>query len=271
MPLPVKRKWGIPVVQQPLFCQYLGLFSRGEVPEATLAEFLESLSRCFPYISAYDFHPWHTPLLRKLLPNHAEFESKEKATHWLDLGNPYPRIASHYHNDRRKNLKRAKSYAWECFESNDVKPLLVLFHENHAFKIQNVKGSAYLTLRNLAAIALKNQAGSIRYASLQGEIHAGFMILEKNGAGIYLFNAADAVGRKGNARTLLLDQYFREAAEELKVFDFESPEVKSIVAFYESFGARKQTFVSIKKNELPFPLRQLQEIRKWIFLPRSAN
>jgi len=271
MPLPVKRKWGLAVVQQPLFCQYLGLFSQGEISGATLAEFLESLSRYFPYISAYDFHPRHTPLLRKLLLNYSEFESSEKATHWLDLGKPYPKIASRYHIDRRENLKKAKNYAWECFESNDMEPLVALFQKNHAFKILNVKESAYLRLRNLAAIALENKAGSIRYASLHGEIRAGFMILEKNGAGIYIFNAADAVGRKGNARTLLLDQYFRKAAERLQVFDFESPEVESIAAFYESFGAQKQTFISIKKNKLPFPLRQLQEIRKWIFLLRSVN
>ncbi len=264
MPLPVKKKWGLKVVQQPLFCQYLGLFSRVEISEDMTTMFLESLSRHFAYISAYDFHPWHTSLLRNLLPTHSEFEINEKATHWLNLENPYVEVADNYNDDRRKNLKKARKYNWEYFESQDVEPLILLFRENHAFKIHNVKESAYVLLRNLVVIVLGKSAGSIQYVSLRGEIRAGVMVLEKNGMGIYIFNAADAVGRKGNARTYLLDQYFQETAGRLHIFDFESPEVKKIAAFYESFGAEKREFISIKKNHLPFPFRQLQEFRKWV-------
>lgn len=271
MPLPVKRKWGLRVVQQPLFCQYLGLFSPKEISEEAMVVFLESLSRYFAYISAYDFHPRHTPLLRKLLSVHSEFEINEKVAQWLRLEKPYAEVASRYNSDRRKNLKKARKYDWECFESQDVEPLILLFRQNHAYKIQNVKEGAYSLLCNLADAVLKKKVGSIRYASLHGEIRAGVMILKQNGMGIYIFNAADTVGRKGNARTFLLDLYFRETARQLQIFDFESPEVKSIAEFYESFGAEKRVFISIKKNKLPFPLRQLQEFRKWLLLRRRAN
>ena len=263
MPLPVKKRLGWTVVQQPLFCQYLGLFSREEISEESLSVFLESLSRHFAYISAYDFLPSHTPLLRKLLPTLPEFETNEKTTHWLNLEDSYSEIVGHFNVDRRKNFKKTRKYNWEWFESTDVEPIILLFRENHAFKIQNVKESAYVQLRNLTKIVLEKSAGRLIYASLRGEIHAGIMILEKNDTGIYIFNAADAVGRKGNARTFLLDQYFRGAAGRLKIFDFESPEVESISAFYKSFGAERQVFISIRKNRLPFPLRQLQEFRKW--------
>ena len=271
MPLPVKKKWGLSVVQQPLSCQYLGLFSREEIAEETMGVFLESLSRHFSYISVYDFHPRHTPLLRNILPAYSEFEFNEKVTHWLSLDKTYAEVANKYNGDRRKNLKRARKYDWECFESQDVEPLVSLFRENHASKIQNVKESAYEQLRSLTDIILEKAAGTIRYASLRGEIHAGIMILKQNGMGIYIFNAADAVGRKGNARTFLLDQYFREAAGQLENFDFESPEVASIADFYESFGVEKQMLISIKKNRLPFPFRQFQEFRKRFLLRHRAN
>ncbi len=262
MPLPVKKRWGMTVVQQPLFCQYLGLFSKEQISEEALTVFLKSLSRHFQYISAYDFHPRHTPLLRKLLPARPEFEVMEKATHWLDLEKSYEEIAGRYSRDRRKNLRKALKQEWEYSESEDIEPLIALFRENHAGKIRNVKETAYSTLRSILHLVLKKHLGRVQYAILNGKIRAGVMFLEKTGTRIYIFNAADPVGRKGNARTYLLDRYFRRFAGGGQVFDFESPELKSIADFYESFGAEAQVFLSIKKNRLPFPLRRLQEIRK---------
>ena len=265
MPLPVRRKWGVRVVQLPLFCQYLGVFSKDELTEYQLARFLGSLDRHFPYVSVYDFHPAHTNLLRKLLPSYQHFEPQDKATHWLNLEKPYAELARGFSADRRKNLKKSRKYAWEWVESEDIEPLIQLFRDNHASQIQNVQESAYDLLKNLARTLLQKQTAIIYYALQHGKIHGGTMIVEKNRMGIYIFNAADSAGRRGNARTFLLDQYFQAAAGQLKTFDFESPEVESITRFYESFGAGRQVLISIKKNKLPFPFRQLQNWRRqWL-------
>lgn len=265
MPLPIRKKWGLSVVQQPLYCQYLGMFSKEEVSEVEMARFLKSLNRHFAYISVYDFHPRYTSMLRKLLSSYADFESQEKATHWLNLKKPYAEIANGYTNDRVKNLKKSRKYNWEWADSDDIEPLIQLFKDNHETQIQNVQESAYVLLRHLTQILLDKNVASIQYAYRQGTLHAGVMILESTGMGIYIFNAADAIGRKGNARTFLLDRYFQQSAGQLKIFDFESPEVESIAQFYESFGTELQSFIAIKKNKLPFPFRQLQNWRKgWL-------
>ncbi len=265
MPLPVRNKWGMSVVQQPLFCQYLGLFSREEISEKELVLFLHSLGHHFPYISVYDFHPAHTCLLRRVLPGYADFEEQEKATHWLDLEKSYVDLARNYTTDRTNNLKKSRKHGWEVVESRDIEPLILLFQQNHAAQIENVQESAYVLLRNLTHLLQEKKVATIHYARRQGTLHAGIMVLENGGMGIYIFNAADAVGRKGNARTFLLDRYFQKSAEHVKTFDFESPEVESIAQFYKSFGAEKRVFFSIKKNKLPFPFRQLQAWRKaWL-------
>lgn len=262
MPLPVRKKWGVVTLQQPLFCQYLGIFS-GEVLSAEEASaFLDALSRHFFYISDYAFHPLQTSVLQKVL---SDFSIVEKTTHWLDLGSNYAQIVGRYKKDRRNNLKKSLVKGWQIMVSTDAEPLLSLFRENHAPKIQGVKEHAFLLFRDLTEVLLKQEKAKIRYATRHGEIHAGVMFLEDNGTGIYIFNAADAIGRQGNARTFLLDHYFRQDTGKLHTFDFESPEVASIARFYESFGAEKRMFISIKKNKLPFPLRQLQEWRKWIY------
>lgn len=265
MPLPIRKKWGFKVMQQPLFCQYLGLFSQTEISEATLSLFLNGLSTQYYYISVYNFHPWHTPLLQKLKAENPELKVQEKTTHWLDIEKPYDALYEGYTNDRKLNLKRSRKYHWNYFESNDIQPLLALFRQNHASKIEGIKNSAYELLESLTAILLKKEKCKIQYAALADSIHAGILIVENREMGIYIFNAADVVGREGNARTFLLDRYFKDSADRIRLFDFESPEVPGIAKYYASFGGDERIYISIKKNKLPFPFRQLVEWRKrWL-------
>ncbi len=161
------------------------------------------------------------------------------------------------------NLKNSRAQQWEQIESTDIGPMVELFEKHHATKIPGgVPDHAYRILRQLGQLLLQKKSGRLFYASLQGTIHAGVLILETAPIAVYLFNASDEVGRRGNARTWLLDRYFQEKAGKGTFFDFESPEVESIAAFYESFGAEKREFYEIKKNDLPFPLRQIVEWRK---------
>ncbi len=264
MPLPIRKKWGLTTLQQPLFCQYLGIFSGNTLSTEKISAFLGALGRHFSYISDYAFHPLQANVLQKALVHFSEFHFVEKTTHWLDLDSTYAQIAARYKIDRRNNLKRSIKKGWQIIISTDARPLLSLFRDNHAPKIQGVKEYAFPLFSKLAEVLLKQKKAKIQYVMFNGEIRAGVMFLENNGTGIYIFNAADAIGRQGNARTFLLDQYFQQAAGALHTFDFESPEAAGIARFYESFGAEKRVFISIKKNKLPFPLRQLQEWRKWI-------
>lgn len=265
MPLPVRTKWGVATLQQPLFCQYLGIFSGEILSTEEVSAFLSALNRHFTYISDYAFHPWQIEILQSALSGFSNFSIVEKTTHWLDLDSTYAKIIGRYKKDRRTNLKKSLTKGWQISDSIDAGPLLLLFRDNHAPRIKGVKESAYPLFRQLTGVLLKQKKAKIQYASLDGKIHAGVMLLENKSTGIYIFNASDAVGRQGNARTFLLDRYFRQAAGKLHIFDFESPEIASIARFYESFGAEKRVFISIKKNKLPFPIRQLQEWRKLIY------
>jgi hypothetical protein len=264
MPLPVRKKWGLLVVQQPLFCQFLGIFARETVAEPLIRSFIQQLHRHFSYISNYSFHPELTSILQKCLrddPNLAFFHSQ---THWLNLHKPYEAIARGFTPDRKANLQRAYKQGWKKAESEDIEPMIRLFRLHHAGRIRGgVAESAYTLLRRLAAQLVQRKVVRIYYAHQGGEFRAGIMAVVMHGTSTYLFNSADETGRKGNARTWLLDGHFKEMAGKIEYFDFESPEVDGIRNFYESFGVENKVFLSIKKNKLPFPIRQLQELRKW--------
>ena len=262
MPLPVRRKWMVEVVEQPLFCQYLGIFSLDYLSEILTNEFLKALAQNFVYISSYHFNPTNTEILRYSISNSPVFHFTENTTFWLPLSFSYENIFMGYSADRRLNIKRSLLQKWSVRNSRDITPLIELFRRNHESKIGGgVREGAYEILRKLLEEILKFQSAELLYALKEDVIHAGVLIVKSECTAVYLFNASDEVGRKGNARTFLLDEFFKNNSELPLTFDFESPEVTSIAKFYQSFGARPTHYLAIKKNSLPFPFRQIQNWR----------
>lgn len=262
MPLPIKRKWLKEVVQQPLFCQYLGLFSAEPITTIQFSLFLRALSHHYSYISSYHFNPANSLVLSEILPDFPIIRLKKNHTYRLSLGDDYGKIHNNYSADRKINLKRSSVVAWVVEKTDDLQPLIDLFQKHHAAKITGgVDPSAYVLLEQLFQCLNRNGICELWYAVKEGQIHAGAIFVRSGGITIYLFNAADLAGREGNARTFLLDRYFQENAGDSVVFDFESPEITSIAAFYNSFGAVRTPYYVIRKNDLPFPLRQLQNWR----------
>jgi hypothetical protein len=264
LPLPTRTKAGLRVVQQPFFCQYMGFFATQEVPPELALLFLRALDRHFRYISTYSFHPLNTPLLRALWPAVPALLSSTLHTHWLPLHQSFTDLQRTYHPDRRLNLRRAEKAGWTVQTSDDPEPLIGLFRHHHAHRIGGgVSENAYQLLREVRQTLSTTGTLLLRYALLNGEIHAGVLLAEQGNRVLYLFNAADPIGRRLNARTYLLNQYFEEKAGTADlVFDFESPEVPSVASYYRSFGAQEKEFFQIRKNGLPFPLNRIQEWRR---------
>ena len=264
MPLPVKWKWGKRILYQPLFCQYLGIFSKQELHAGQCDAFLEALRVHFSFISHYAFNPENFSVIDKLRPKGFEMEIFQ--THWLHLGKSYDELYVGYSKDRKANLKRGSKISWETIESVDFEPLIALFAENHAPGIGKIKADAYVMLRRLGMRCISKAQGRLMYTQAGAQVRAGVFLAHYRGRTIYLFNAADRAGRRGNARALMLDAYFRESAGTEMIFDFESPPKASIWKYYAGFGAVATHFYGIKRNALPFPFKQMQNLRKWLLL-----
>lgn len=266
MPLPVRRKFGQRLLYQPLFCQYLGIFSSHDLTPVECSSFLKALASNFPYISNYTFNPENFALLREALPGCKGFDYKVNNTHWLKLGRPYADVYAGYQKDRKANLRKGWRANWQIVGSDDFKTLIKLFKENHARRIGKIKDGAYPTLERLGKKCLSNETGMLLYAQSGAQVCAGVLLTHYRGRTIYLFNAANDAGRKGNVRLVMLDAYLRENAATQSVFDFESPQEQSIAAYYAGFGGVATPFFSISRNALPFPFRQIQGLRKWLLI-----
>ena len=194
------------------------------------------------------------------------------ATHVLDLSVGYETIRQNYSRDRQLNLRRAMTANWTVTDSNDPEPLLTLFRDHHADGIRGgVTGGAYVIFRRVWAALYERGLATLRYALRDGRPEAGALFVRQNNRIIYLFNAASETGRRGNARTLLIDQMIRENAQwdsagmasaSPMLFDFESPEKPSIVDFYRSFGAIEEPFWTVRWNRLNRVERLLLAVRQ---------
>lgn len=252
MPVPLRRKFGIWRVHQPLFCQLLGVFSREPALDPTPV--YQAVYDRFRYGSVLHTTSYPAPTI-PFCP------VRQHSTHVLDLSVGYDAIFSSYTPDRRRNLRRAETARWSVTETTDPEPLLRLFQENHADRIGGgVDKWAYDILRNLIRTLQNRGLANLRYAVRNGQIEAGALFVRADNRIIYLFNAASETGRKGNARTLLIDQVIQQNARRDGTgqpiwFDFESPEKSSVRAYYESFGALAQPFWSVRWSRLTWPER----------------
>jgi len=61
--------------------------------------------------------------------------------------------------------------------------------------------------------------------------------------------------------TLLLNSYIEEHAEKPITFDFEGSMDKDLARFYSGFGSTKRTFLMIRRNTLPAPVKWIKEIQ----------
>lgn len=266
LPVPLRRRWGRWVVYQPLFCQFLALFSEKPIDAAP---FIKAVYDRYRYGSRWqlllDPMPNLPPQVRwQVMHTHVlplvEMGSKRDAISWRD-GIPHS-----YTADRRMNLRRATRRVadvpdWQLTESTDVEPLLTLFRENHADQI-GVGEWSYNLFRATFRAVQERGLGTLQYAWAGGSIVAGALFVAHHKRIIYLFNAANAEGRRLNARSILMDNQIREGTEKAAMaphlLDFESPDKPGVVAFYESFGATPQPYVSLSWNRLTWVEKLVQ-------------
>lgn len=258
MPVPLRRKqiMGVTcewVVHQPFFCQFLAVFSRDPTLDPT--PFFRVLTQRFRYgsVLALCQQPTDLDLFDTIRP---------LTTHTLDLSVSYETLYQTYTHDRKVNLHRAERANWTVIDSTDPEPLLRLFRENHADAITGGGADwAYGIFRNLTRELSQRGLARLQYTLRDNRIEAGALFVREGSRIIYLFNAASQIGRRVNARTLLIDQSIQEHAGERVTFDFESPEKPSIRDFYRSFGAVEEPFWAVRWSRLTSFERTLQRVR----------
>lgn len=262
MPVTWRRKLGMPYVQQPLFCQQLGVYSLDEsIAEVTYQAFTKEIYQRFRYVVDYNFNT-DNQLPALLLP---EVQVEHTLTLYLNLCRSYEQLCQGYSRDRKMNLKRAQKAALQLMESNDIEPLIQFFQEETEARIYGgVAAGAYDMLRQLYQVLREKGVGKLYYTiDEQGRKNSGCLFIIWGGRIVYIFNASPRHGRKQNGRTLLINHMIQQYAGQEVLFDFESPDEREpdILHFYKSFGPKVKPIPVLKYNRLPKGVKLVREAR----------
>jgi hypothetical protein len=273
LPLPLRTKFGLRYLKQPLFAQQLGLFYIEEPTATDWQQIGQLLRQHFRFITQYAFNTSNRELLGAGQP---ELAGAAFTTYYLSLKPEYSQLLAGYKANRRWRLNQARRRGLHIEPSTDIDRLVQIFAEHTAPKIHGVIGEAYeyRLLRELYMVASQHSMAHMWQArAATGEVVAMILLFEFNGQLTYIFNSSTPAGKEAGAISVLLDEVFRTYAGQALTFDFEAPEVANVAHFYASFGSVAMPFQVIAANRLPWPVRQLKAARTALYQrlrPRPA-
>lgn len=237
-PLTPLKKWGIPYIEQPFFCQQLGLFSKAEIRPSELQEILKNIPKKFLKVNINLHSGCKTSL--------------EKINYELNLNKHYEDLSGQYSNNQKRNITKAGKSGINI-TSTPAEYIIGLHQENISKKTPELKPFHYETLKKL--IKKADELGKIEINAAfnpMQEILAGIIFLKHNNRHIYLLAASNEMGKQIGTMSYLIDHHIQKYAEREITLDFEGSSIPSLARFYAGFGARQRNYFQYKRNYLPF-------------------
>lgn len=265
LPLPVRRKFGLHYLLQPLFAQQLGLFYVVPPTAADWAQLGELLRQRFIYITRYAFNVGNAALAG---PAALGLPGTPARTYHLSLRPAYAELWAGYRPERRRHLRKAQAHGLVVEPTTDINQLIRLFDENTAHRLVGMRGEGYTypMLRALYGAASRAGMASLWQARTPDQRMVAMMfVLHFKRHIIYLFNASTAEGKATGAISVLIDAFLQQHAGQDLCFDFESPGVPSLERFYSSFGSVEANYFTVTADQLPWPVRQLKAARMALY------
>jgi len=251
MPLSRNRKLGTDYLFQPYFTQQLGVFSPDPVSDGTCSAFLASIPDHYRYIDIQ--------LNAANRPNNKEFRFTARKNYTLDLSSSYQVLSSQFHRNCRRNIQKAIHSGLAVTQGPAPSVFTRFVHRHLRQKLSGPRPTFYPLLQRLAYTSLQNVTGNILGVYRHtGELTAAGWFVEAAGRYTFLVCASTPAGKENQAMFLLVDHAIREKAGTGLLFDFAGSNLPGIAYFNVGFGAREEFYLSVRRNQLPWPLRLLK-------------
>lgn len=230
MPLPIKRKYGINYIVQPKLTQQLGIFSKNNIDEYIICEFIKKL----PTISF------------ELNLNEQNFHSKALVApnYILHLNKTHGEISSNYSKNTKRNIEKAKKLNLEIQSKLSIQEFISFYYSVEK-KYTSTEQS--LVEQLIKTGILENKITIYSVLSADKKIIAALCLLHSTNRITYLLPASNDEGKASSAMFLLIDTIISENSESLINLDFEGSRIDGISRFYKGFGAKNQEYYIIKR------------------------
>lgn len=248
MPVPVKKKFGIKYIFQPIYSQQLGIFPAPASEIAT--EFYNEIVRRFRYadlqLNACNLPPKNL--------NGAQFFRRENFL--LLLGTDYNLLSSGFSKNTHRNIAKANNSRLSYVEGVRLEDFLALKQKNMVVKLHQ---AVFQKLKSIIAYSQYKGLGEIVGVYSPGNVLcAAVFFLRWQNRIIYMNAVSTPEGKEMRAMFLLLDQFLKSITTKNLTLDFEGSMIPGVARFFEGFGATPETYFRMKVNRLPFPVKWLK-------------
>jgi len=249
MPLPIRRKFGISYLYQPLFSQQLGIFPN---PPLEIAKIF--------YSEAYHLFRYSDVQLNaenQEIDLDGMVDLLPRNNYLLSLSPKYEELLNNYSKNTRRNIKKTKNNSLQFLSGVSLEDYLSFKQKNLAPGVSNKDISK---LKNLIAFGLYKGFGKIYGTyTTENELCAAVYFCWWKNRVIYMNAVSDRKGKELHAMYFLVDSFIREQAGKNLILDFEGSMIPGVARFYKGFGASPETYFQLKFNRLPLPLRWLKQ------------
>jgi len=252
MPLTGNKKIGIRYLYQPPFTQQLGVFSVDKFSKEKVNEFIHAIPLHYKFIEIN--------LNKYNAFDQSNFIIKNFLTHELDLINAYQNLRTYFSVNTLRNITKANKQGLRVDYTTTPEAIIKLFRKNRGKDLSNLKSKQYGMIKKIIAHCISNGLGaSWGVYTSKNDLCAGAFFVQSNNKVIFLFSATNTAAKKNGAMAFLIDHFIKENAQRNITFDFEGSNDKNLARFYKSFGSKECSYLHIKKNRLPFPLKLIKK------------
>ena len=239
LPLFHRRKYGIRYVYPPFFVAQIGIL--GDLSHApAVSEWLRDIPRCYRYVELI-FNA-ENPIASDL-----RLPQKQHQTFLLNLNSPYALLREAYHQNHRRNLKKAEECQLQVVRSVEDREVVQMFRNQWGSdKRVGFREADYERLLWLLPLLRQHNAlETWGVTDAQGNICAAAFFPYMYGRYTFLFSGRAAASQQNRAMFFLIDSFVRQHAGQECLLDFNGSNNPQIAQFYHGFGAESQVYTQI--------------------------
>jgi len=240
MPLPVKSRYKIPYLVQPVLTQQLGIFSKHSITEKIVKEFIKEIPY-FSYELALNERNFYGKAL--IYPNFI-----------LDLTADYKQLYSNFSKNTQRNIEKTSKLNLQVQEQLSAETFISFYFavDKHFLSPQQP-----ILEKLIEKGLLKNELKLYGVFSATNTLIAALCSLETNNRITYLLPVSSVEGKSSSAMFFLINYLIKKNANQNKVIDFEGSRIEGVARLYRGFGAKYHPYYILKQFRPSFLIGKL--------------
>jgi hypothetical protein len=248
MPLPVKRKFGIKYITQPIFIQQLGIFGGQLKNRMDISQFIKYIPKEIRYINI------HLNTLNNCTDS--MFKIHKRINQELNLSREYKDLTLAYSRGTKKSIRTSVREGIEISNNISLEEFIDLKKKDPFITIPK---SIYVVLNQLVHELNTRNLLKIYGAYDKHQNLCTSILFFTGKSKIYLLlSATNQTGRESKAMFLIIDRIICDFAHHEMILDFAGSNLEGVHFFNSGFGAVEIDYQSILRNNLPWPLTILK-------------